>query len=1032
MTNYSEYTDSQKPALELLQKLGYTYLSPEQALDQRSGIQSQVLLEDILAERLSALNSFEYKGEQYPFSQSNIHAAINALRTVTDEGLVRTNEKVYDLLTLGKSYVETISGDQKSYTIRYIDWENPANNHYHVTEEYSTEGLKGNRRPDIVLFVNGIPFVVIENKRRDKEKSIKESISQHLRNQTKEDGIPRLYHYAQVLLAVQPNEVRYGATRTPAKFWSVWKEDNEEQVAALLPDRAPTEQDRTLVSLCSPDRLMEMVYKFTVYDGPDKKLARYQQYFAIEETLKRVVKKDADGQREGGVVWHTQGSGKSLTMVMLSKSLALESTIVDPRIIIVTDRISLDKQIYKTFLNCGKNVHKAKSGNNLIELLQDKGNEIITCIIDKFETALNRKDFRDHSENLFVLVDESHRGQFGSSHAKMKKMLPLACYIGFTGTPLMAGEKKTAIKFGSFIHTYTIDEAVKDGAVLPLLYEGRAAKLSINKKQIDKGFDRLAADLTEEAAKDLKKKFARISKLYESQQVVEEIAFDIAQHFTSSWRGTGFKAQLVVPKIDTAIRYQKYFEEETNADLKVNSRVIFTPPDSREGYYDVQEDPRQEGIKYWKKITEKYGNQEAYEEQVVSLFKEKGNEVELIIVVAKLLTGFDAPRNTVLYLAKPIHSHNLLQAIARVNRLYEGKEHGYVIDYVGLLGKLDEALTTYSALEGYDGDDLEGAVFDVREEIRKLPGKHAQVWDVFKGVYNKKDTESLERHLGPKDIRDEFYKCLTAFGKTLHTALASDEFYEEYTDEQIIFYKKEFRDFVKLKKSVQIRYSEVVDYGEYEAKVRKLLDAHIKVDDVYSVTGEVDIFDKNLVREELAKYGESPASKADMIASKMKKVFTDKMEQDEAFYKKFSELLEQTIRDFREERIDEKKYLERVLDIQNDFSNGYQEGIPESIQNNEKARAFFGAVKECLSDATKATEVSTVNEKLAQVGIDIATLVEKSTIRDWKKNIDIQRQIENDIEDYLIARRKDLGFDISFDDIDRILTKALKVAKNNY
>jgi type I restriction enzyme R subunit len=1032
MTDYSEYTDSQKPAIELLQKLGYSYLSPEQALQMRGGLYSNVLLEDILAERLAAINSFEYKGDVHPFSSTNINAAINALRTVPDEGLVRTNEKVYDLLTLGKSFVETIHGDQKSYTIRYIDWENIENNHFHITEEFTVEGIKEKRRPDIVLFVNGIPFVVIENKRRDKNNSITESISQHIRNQKKEEGIPRLFHYAQLLLAVQPNEVKYGTTGTPAKFWSVWKEDNEAATKELTVPRIPTEQDRSLLSLCHPERLIDLCYKFTVFDGPDKKVARYQQYFAIKATVDRVTANTSEGAREGGVVWHTQGSGKSLTMVMLSKSLALEPSITDPRVIIVTDRISLDKQIHDTFVHCGKHVKKAKSGNNLIELLEDKGIEVITSIIDKFETALKRDDFKDYSQNLFILVDESHRSQFGSSHAKMKRMLPNACYIGFTGTPLMAGEKQTARKFGSFIHSYTIDQAVKDGAVLPLLYEGRAAKLSVNKKQIDKGFDRLSADLNEEATKDLKKKFARISKIYESQQVVEEIAYDIAEHFCKNWKGTGFKAQLVVPKIDTAIRYQKYFENEVNPDFKVNTRVIFTPPDSRTGHYDVQEDPKEEGKKYWKKITEQYGNQEAYEDYAIGKFKEAGNEVELIIVVAKLLTGFDAPRNTVLYLAKPIHSHNLLQAIARVNRLFEGKEHGYVIDYVGLLGKLDEALTTYSAFEDYDGEDVENAVFDIREEVRKLPARHAEVWDVFKGISNRKDIESLERHVAPKDIRDNFYKRLTSYGKALHTALSSDEFYVEFTDQQIIFYKKEFRDFIKLKKSIQQRYSEVVDYAEYEAKVRKLLDTHIKVDNVYSVTGEVDIFDKNMVQEEMAKYGQTPASKADMIASKMKKVFTEKMEQDEAFYKKFSELLEQTIKAFRDERIDEKKYLERVLSLQEDFSTGYQEGIPANVQNNEKARAFFGAVKLCIVDKIVGDSKSEIDTKLGQAGIDISTIVEKLTIRDWKKNIDIQRQMENEIEDYLIAKRSTLGIELSFDDIDQILAKALKIAKNNY
>ena len=1031
---YKEYQDSQLPAIKLLQELGYEYLTPEQADDLRGNIKSNVILEGVLTEQLIKLNSFEYKGEQYSFSRSNIQAAVNTIKNVADEGLVQSNEKVYDLLTLGKSYTESVKGDQKGYTINFIDWENIENNVFHITDEFTVEGIKERCRPDIVLFVNGIPFVVIENKRRDKNASIKEAISQTIRNQQKETGIPRLFHYAQILMAVQPNAVKYAATSTPAKFWSVWEEDNEKDTEQYLTkeNRKSTVQDRIIVALCKPSRLMELVYKFIVFDAGNKKIARYQQYFAIQETLQRVSNLDQEGIRQGGVVWHTQGSGKSLTMVMLSKSLALDKDIPNPRVVIVTDRISLDKQIFKTFQSCGKNVQKAKSGNNLVELLKDKGNEVITAIIDKFESALSRKEFQDASENLFILVDESHRSQYGTAHAKMKRMLPKACYIGFTGTPLMQNEKSTARKFGGFIHQYTIDQAVKDGAVLPLLYEGRAAKLSINKKQIDKGFERLATPLSEEARKDLKKKFASIAKIYESQQVIEEIAYDISEHYCKNWKGTGFKAQLAVPKIDTAIRYQKFFEEQMDESIKVNTKVIFTPPDSRDGYFDVQEDPREEGRKYWKKIIERYGKQEVYEEYVVSKFKEAGDEVEIIIVVSKLLTGFDAPRNTVLYLAKPLQAHNLLQAIARVNRLFDDKDHGFIVDYVGLLGKLDEALTQYTALEGYDEDDLAGTVTDIREEIRKVPSRLADVWDLFKQVHNKDDIEALERFLGAKDIRDKFYSLLTSYAKTLHTALSSDEFYQEFTDQQIAYYKKEMKFFIKMKRSVQIRYAEVVDYKDYEVKIRKLLDTHIQVDNVYQVTQEVDIFDKNLVSEELQKYGQTAASKADMIASQMKKVITERMEKDEAFYKKFSELIEKIIDDFREERLDEQKYLEKILSLRDDFSEGYQKGIPEILKSNEKARAFFGALKEIIENKTSIDNDDELNNRIAKAGIDISKIIESLTIRDWKRNIDIQKQMENDIEDYLIENRKDIGVEISFDEIDEILSKCLKIAKHNY
>jgi len=1039
--DYQEWSDSQKPARNFLQKLGWQYLSPAQAEKERGDILSNVILAQILEERLQVINSFEYKGKDYKFSQSSIQAAINTLKNVPDEGLVQTNEKVYDLLTLGRSFTETIQGDQKAFTLKFIDWETPENNAWHITDEFTVDGIKNQCRPDLVLFVNGIPFAVIENKRRDKNLSIGEVISQQIRNQKKDIGIPKLFHYAQILLALHPNAAKYAATGTQAKFWSVWKEGNEKQCKRILKskthgtkpeNRLPTEQDRTLLALCEPSRFLDLVYKFIVFDGAEKKIARYQQFFAVQETLLRIQQMDTDGNRRGGVIWHTQGSGKSLTMVMLSKAIALEKSIRDPRVVIVTDRINLDKQIFDTFYHCGKNVKKAGSGNDLIELLKDKGNENITTILDKFQTALKRKDFTDDSQNLFVLVDESHRSQYGSAYAKMKSMLPHACYIGFTGTPLLKNEKSTARKFGGFIHKYTIDQAVADQSVLPLLYEGRAAKLSVNKTQIDKGFERLSAPLTDEAQKDLKKKFTTISKIYESNLVVEEVVYDVSIHYCRSWQGTGFKAQLAVPRIDTAIRYQRYFDGQTDPTLKVNARVVFTPPDSRTDYDDVWTEASSEAKNYWNQVMEKYHSQEEYESDVIEKFNDGTNDVELIIVVSKLLTGFDAPRNTVLYLAKPLVEHNLLQAIARVNRLFEGKEFGYIIDYVGVLGKLDEALTHYSALEGFDEDDLKGTVLDIKDEIRKVPALLSDIWDLFKAVKNKKDLEALERQLGPKDIRDDFYNRVSSYLRALQIGLSSDEFYLEFSAKQIQAFKDDLKFFQKMRMSVQQRYAEIVSYKEYEPRVRKLLDTYVEAREIEQVTKEVNIFDKGMVHEALEKYGKSAASKADMIAHQMKKVINENMEKDEAFYKKFSEMIEDTIKAFQEGRIDEKEYLEKVLHTRDDFESGYHEGIPESIKDKPEARAFFGALNDVLKTSHEPEKILAIGEPLATAGTRIAAIVKALTIRDWKGNLDVQRNMENAIEDFLMEHRKDLGIEITFDEIDEILVKCLKVAKNNF
>jgi len=436
-------------------------------------------------------------------------------------------------------------------------------------------------RPDIVCFVNGIPFVVIECKRPDTKHSLEEAIKQNLRKQ-QPDEIPHLFVFSQILIALNKNDGRYGTTGTPMKFWANWRElhDVSEQVRNAVNARArteehaklfkgafafakedfekqamqtrePTGQDYLLWSLCRPERLIELARQFIVYDegGAVKKIARYQQYFAIPSTLERVRQRDTLGRRKGGVIWQTQGSGKSLAMVLLGKALALEKSIPNCRVVIVTDRIDLDEQIWKTFHQCGKEPHQAKTGAHLIQLLQDNGVGVITTLIQKFGAAAkDAKSFRIEDDNLFVLVDESHRSQYGEANILMQKALPKACYIGFTGTPLMKAEKSTARKFGGFIEpAYTIRDAVEDRAVVPLLYEGRHVMQEVNRKAIDPMFEAMCDGLTNDQKADLKRKFAARDELNRLQSRLYVIAWDVSQHFSKQWKGTGFKGQLTAP-----------------------------------------------------------------------------------------------------------------------------------------------------------------------------------------------------------------------------------------------------------------------------------------------------------------------------------------------------------------------------------------------------------------------------------------------------------------------------------------------------
>ncbi|MBX9769788.1 MAG: DEAD/DEAH box helicase family protein, partial [Candidatus Obscuribacterales bacterium] len=430
---FNEEYISQIPALQMLIKLGFEYLSPEQALTERQGKHSNVLLENILREQLKQLNHINYKGQEFRFSEENIQTAIQKLKNVKYDGLLRTNEVIYDLITLGTALEQVIEGDTKSFDLTYIDWRNWNRNKFHVTAEFGVERSRSTEviRPDIVLFVNGIPLTTIECK--SPKVSVDQAISQSIRNQS-DDYIPKLFVYTQLVVAINKNIAQYATVGTQAKFWGGWKELRDKdrditrvsntQLSAQQQDtlfsgefaiarayfdeqhekgeRLITEQDKALYSLCRPKRLLELVFKFTLFDNGIKKIARYQQYFVIKSTLERIKQLDTEGRRKGGVIWHTQGSGKSLTMVLLARNLALDPAVPSPRIVLVTDRDDLDKQLANTFAACGLSPERATSGRHLLEMVAEHKAGIVTTLIHKFDKALNFKKYQDDSTEIFM------------------------------------------------------------------------------------------------------------------------------------------------------------------------------------------------------------------------------------------------------------------------------------------------------------------------------------------------------------------------------------------------------------------------------------------------------------------------------------------------------------------------------------------------------------------------------------------------------------------------------------------------------
>jgi len=1038
MTPNTHETQIQTNTIDLLKNMGYTYISPEEMTEHRSSSR-QVVLKDILLKQLQKLNGFEYKGTQYPFSAKNIAKAIEDLDVSLNEGLMTANQKISDQLLLGNSYSEELSdGVKKSFSLHYIDYKNPENNVFHVTEEFVVDRVNQQeqtktRRPDLVLFVNGIPFGVIELKSAVRETA--EGISQMIRNQG-QDEIPNLFKYIQITLAGNNHSPQYGTTGTPKKFYAVWKE-KEIDLSGVVKERTPSPLDKTVYALFSKERVIALLHSFIIFDGKVKKIARYQQFFAIEKIMDRIGRLDATGRRRGGLIWHTQGSGKSLTMVMLAK--VIKRSIAGSKVIVVTDRKDLDKQIHDTFNNSEVKAARARSGRNLVELLQS-GKSVITTLIHKFEKVKNENVTFD-DPNTFILVDESHRTQGGDMHKAMKKVFPEACYLGFTGTPLMRREKNSFAKFGGEIHRYTINQAVEDKAVLPLLYEGRLVDQWVNdEKGLDRRFEQIARHLNEEQRLDLKKKWARFQKVASSERRLEMIMFDINEDIKKRLQGTGFKAMLATSSKYEAIKYHKLFEEMGD----VRTAYVISAPDSREGHSEVDEENKAFILEEWNRLLKKYGDEEKYLDKVKDEFI-NGEEIELLIVVEKLLTGFDAPRASVLYIDKLLKEHNLLQAIARVNRLYEGKDFGFIVDYRGLLGDLDKALNDYSGLADFDEEDIEGAVFDIKEEIAKVKTYYSYLEELFDEVENKQDQESYEVFLADEEKRKLFYDYLSHYARALKLALSSDKIEEVFDAAQIAEYKEKMKFYAQLRKAVRIRYYEQVDFGKYEKQMQKLLDTFISSDEVNQLTKLVNIFDEEFEAELKRVVGDN--ARADAILSATTAVITEKRESNPAYYDKLSKRIQEIIKEYKEKRLTEEEKLKHAKEIRRMLIEGEGEetgSYPKSIRHNAPARAFYDNLKAKFSEAMNRVDERILvaeapltygskpqDDLLTQTVLKIADIFKEASRKpDWKNNRDMRNKIEGAIEDLFWEMEDTYG--LKFDDSNALLATIQQIGISNY
>lgn len=1084
---FQEEFSAKIPALSLLTNLGYTFIPPTECETLRGNTLAsekksthQVVLLSVMRAFL-AKQTFSFAGKQHKLSEAAIDKVMHELNPAMNLGLKAANEKIYNALMYGVSVTEFIDGKKASPTIKLIDWHNIDNNQFHFTEELVVQNAEGtgNRIPDIVCFVNGLPLVVIEAKRPDSNKEGKstnaEAISQHIRNQGQAE-IPHLYAYSQLLLAVNGHEGLYATCGTPEKFWAKWKEEqipnaefvrlknhklSDEQLNGLFNHRSAkakndylslvaagdltvTDQDRLIVSLLRPERLLDMTRLFTLFDKKAGKIvARYQQVFGIKALIERINTFDDSGAREGGVIWHTTGSGKSFTMVFLSKALIWLEELAQCRVIIVTDRVDLEDQLSRTFASGGvltdrdKKDAMATTGKRLAEQI-GKGNErVIFSIINKFGSAIKYKECYNDSPNIIVLVDEGHRSQNGENNIRMQQTLPKAAYIAFTGTPLLKDDK-TENKFGKIIHSYTMQQAVEDKTVTPLLYEERIPELNVNDKAIDAWFERSTSKLTDKQKTDLKKKFSQKGQIYQTEGRIDLIAYDIADHF-QNFKQQGLKGQLACDSKASAIRYKKALDKIGT----VTSVVAMSAPDTREGHEAVDQESKDIVQNWWKANVNKM-DEKAYTKAIIEDFG-RDDGPDIMIVVDKLLTGFDEPKNTVLYIDKPLKEHNLIQAIARVNRLHSKKQFGYLIDYRGILKELDTTIEKYQDLAertqgGFDIDDLKGLYNRMDTEYKKLPGLHSELWAIFDGVKNKQDGPALRQALAPKvqevdgklvdtnlKKRDDFYSALTAFSNCMKVALQSATYFEDKSfDNKRDLYKRDLKAFVDLRKQVREDADETVNYDEYAEDIRSLLDKHIAGIEIKEPDGAylVGNLGKDVKPQDMS--DDEARNQTDKITGRITKMIEQDLADDPYAQEYFSKMLKKAIEDAKamfdapvkqyilfadfEQEVKDRK----VADVPNDFVN-------DSGKLNKHAQAYFGLFKH-LFDADFLNEKSLDNDKLVALAFSIDDVV-NTAVAEYSIN---HAEIENAIHMKLLPM---LFAELGLDNAQKLIEEVLKITR---
>ncbi|WP_272523734.1 type I restriction endonuclease subunit R [Providencia sp. PROV230] len=990
--------------------LGYRYLGDWQDRANNKNIEVEILV-DWLTKR--------------GVSEALINRTIRQLDAAAALGegkkLYYANKEVYRLLRYGVKDKE--GAGHQNETVWLIDWNNPEANDFAIAQEVSIKG-ENKKRPDIVLYVNGIALGVIELKRSSV--SVSEGIRQNLDNQ-KKDFIRNFFTTIQLVMAGNDTQgLRYGTIETPEKFYLEWKEPLENTYDYKL--------DFHLSRVCNKARFLQIIHDFIVFDAGIKKTCRHNQFFGVEAAKRHVAKRD------GGIIWHTQGSGKSLTMVWLAKWI--RENVTDARVLIVTDRTELDEQIEKVFTGVDEEIYRTKSGADLVATLNQPNPWLLCSLVHKFgrqsdsENDAATDEFIEELKKslpssfsakgtLFVFVDECHRTQSGKLHDAMKTILPEAMFVGFTGTPLMKKDKKKSVEvFGPYIHTYKFDEAVADGVVLDLRYEARDIDQHItSQKKVDEWFEAKTRGLSRIAKTQLKLKWGTMQKVLSSKSRLQQIVNDILLDMDTRPRlmdGHG-NAMLVCSSVYQACKAYEMFSQTDLAD-KVAIVTSFQPtPASIKGEetgeglteklfkYDIY---RKMLADYFELPEDKAANKvEDFEKEVKKRFVDEPGQMRLLIVVDKLLTGFDAPSATYLYIDKQMADHSLFQAICRVNRLDgDDKEYGYIIDYKDLFRSLDKAISDYTqgAFEGYDKEDVVGLLKDRLEQARlDLDSALEMVRALCEPVKAPRNTEDYIHYFcGESGLNQDELTEKEALRLTLYQSVAkllrsfaniANEMPDAgYSAHDVDSIRSEVCHYEKVRDEVKLASGDLVEMKRFEPAMRHLLDMYIRADDSevlmdFEELGLIELIVEKGVNavdalpEDLRK---NPGAMAETIENNVRKIIVDENPVNPKYYEQMSVLLNELIELRRQKAIEYQDYLEKIRELAAKVVRPEQtaSSYPASMDTNPK-RAFYDNFGKDELLATKIDSAIRYTKKADWVG-------------DRFKEREIANAIREEIADY--------------------------------